>query len=66
MKRIHGRRMKRMESNKELEKDAFFHEMFHRNCAEREAYNETLYTYEEYVEKNRQFLEDQWKKKEAL
>ncbi len=55
-----------MESNKELEKDAFFHEMFHRNCAEREAYNETLYTYEEYVEKNRQFLEDQWKKKEAL
>jgi len=47
-------------------KDRFFHEMFHRNCEERETYNQPLLSYREYVANNRQFLENQWANMEFL
>ena len=66
MKRTHGRRMRRMYKDKEAAKDAFFHEMFHQNCEEREAYNQSLYTFEEYFHKNKEWLEAQWANMEHL
>jgi len=47
-------------------KDSFLHEMFQRNCEERESYNQPLLSYREYVTNNRQFLEDQWANMEFL
>ena len=41
----------------------FTHRKFHDNCAEREAYGEGLYSYEEYLEKNRNFLLEAFKHK---
>ena len=43
-----------------VEFDSFCHEFFHRNCEEREAYNEPLLSFEEYLEKNRSFLVEEY------
>ena len=45
-----------------VEFDSFCHEFFHRNCVEREAYNEPLLSFEEYLEKNRSFLVEEYNK----
>ena len=39
----------------------FAREMYQENCRERELYNETLLSYDEYIDKNRQFLLDNFK-----
>ena len=36
--------------------EVFAQEMYQENCRERDAYNEPLLTYDEYVEKNMKFL----------
>jgi len=36
--------------------EVFAQEMYQENCRERDIYNEPLLTYEEYVEKNTEFL----------
>ena len=46
-----------------LEFDSFCHELFHQNCSEREAYNEPLLTFEEYVAKCKDFLIEEFKKR---
>ena len=40
--------------------DGFVHRMFHDNCAEREAMNLPLYSFDEYLTKNETFLIEQW------
>tara|TARA_B100000085_G_scaffold24848_1_gene20866 strand:+ start:404 stop:601 length:198 start_codon:yes stop_codon:yes gene_type:complete len=47
-------------------KDMWYHEMFHKNCAEREAYNEPLYSFDEYMKKNKKWLDQQWANMEFL
>ena len=36
--------------------ETFCQDMYQENCLERDAYNEPLLTYNQYVEKNRKFL----------
>jgi len=38
--------------------DIFANEMYQNNCVEREAYGDPILTYDEYIEKNMQFLLD--------
>jgi len=38
--------------------NTFAREMHQENCRERELYNEPLLSYDEYIDKNRQFLLD--------
>jgi len=38
--------------------DVFAHEMWLENCRERETFGDPLLTYDEYIEKNMQFLLD--------
>ena len=40
--------------------DGFVHRMFHDNCAEREAMNLPLYSFDEYLTKNETFLIEKW------
>ena len=48
-----------------MEKETFevyCREMYQENCVERDAYGEPILSYDEYVEKNRQFLLDNFSK----
>ena len=40
--------------------EMFCREMYQENCKERDTYNESLHSYEDYVEKNMQFLLDKF------
>jgi len=40
--------------------ESFCREMYQENCKERDTYGECLYSYEDYVEKNMQFLLDKF------
>ena len=42
--------------------EIFAREMYQENCRERDIYNEPLLTFDEYVEKNNQFLLDNLRK----
>jgi len=57
------RLLKEVDHDLGLEFDSFCHELFHQNCTEREAYNESLLSYEEYLSKNRNFLIEAFKKR---
>tara|TARA_R100000541_G_scaffold58996_2_gene71366 strand:+ start:3234 stop:3383 length:150 start_codon:yes stop_codon:yes gene_type:complete len=39
-----------------IEFDRFLHEKWLENCAEREAFNESIYTKEDYLKEHMQFL----------
>ena len=57
------RLLKEVDHDSGREFDSFCHELFHQNCSEREAYNEPLRTYDEYVAKNMDFLVETFKKR---
>ena len=56
------RLLKEVDHDSGAEFESFCHELFHQNCSEREAYNEPLLSYEEYVTKARKFLLEEFKK----
>lgn len=57
------RLLKEVDHDSGEEFDSFCHELFHQNCTEREAYNEPLFSFDEYVAKNRNFLLEAFKKR---
>ena len=57
------RLLKEVDHDSGREFDSFCHELFHQNCAEREAYNQPLLSYEDYLAKNKDFLVEEFKKR---
>jgi hypothetical protein len=46
-------------------KENFMYQLFLENCEERQNFNDTLYTFSEYIRNNKEYIEDKWHQHET-